>query len=165
MIFAAFFSGRGIGVLRLLDPVPRAAPHVCHCHAQQQLDGQHRQRSPRPLPRLGYVRHRTKWKLQTVQVFNDFCFACPTKPSAPLRIPSTCPCPKYPRHAMSAHPLFSHIYSRCSGKWEGGVTRPCEKMYSNIIQIKVCTELCKFVDKDLGLACNAHVARPVQRRD
>ena len=76
MIFAAFFSGRGIGVLRLLDPVPRAAPHVCHCHAQQQLDGQHRQRSPRPLPRLGYVRHRTKWKLQTVQVFNDFCFAC-----------------------------------------------------------------------------------------
>ena len=55
MKFAAFFSGRGVGVLRLLDPVSRAAPHVRHRHAQQQLDRQHRQRSPRPLPGLGYV--------------------------------------------------------------------------------------------------------------
>ena len=46
-------SGGGVGVLRVLDAVPRAAPHVRHRHAQQQLDRLHRQRAPRPLPRIG----------------------------------------------------------------------------------------------------------------
>ena len=90
MKFAAFFSGRGIGVLRLLDAVSRAAPHVRHCHAQQQLDRQHRQRSPRPLPGLGYVIHHTKGKFRAVQ--GPFSFARPTNrllrfPHAPREFP------------------------------------------------------------------------------
>jgi hypothetical protein len=43
------FSRRRVGLLRVLDPVPRAEAHVRHRDAAGQLDHHQRLRAPRPL--------------------------------------------------------------------------------------------------------------------